>query len=56
MFTFPIRDSRKIPNLMTSGLHGVGIFLMATRQVVLEVGAYSVKAGLWEQTFIPTTV
>lgn len=26
-----------------------------SRQAVIETGSWSVKAGLWEQTFIPTT-
>ncbi len=25
-----------------------------SRQAVIETGSYSVKAGLWEQTFVPT--
>lgn len=26
-----------------------------SRQAVIETGSFTVKAGLWEQTFIPTT-
>lgn len=26
------------------------------RQAVIELGSWTVKAGLWEQTFLPTTV
>lgn len=27
-----------------------------SRQAVIETGSWSVKAGLWEQSFTPTTV
>lgn len=27
-----------------------------SRQAVVEIGSYSVKAGLWEQTFVPTHI
>lgn len=29
---------------------------MSSRQAVIELGSWTAKAGLWEQTFLPTHV